>query len=1417
MNSKSKALFLLVFALLLGLITAKSSYAAYCSTPNFQFCAFGESANYWACGIFTSGDQCGGCAIYHGCICYGDSAYSCNLGNFICQSSYYGGCPSVSGYEGNVCLLADESTGGNPSDKCQQEMEGRWDPDELMCVVCDFSTHTQYQKIAGTSQKCYACTGDETWTPLGCANSISKTCEAACGAASVCDEKSPNTDITHCGCGASYLRDKCDSNCGCVDSNVCGSSAFASDCTASSSCNGYAPGTTFPDTCGLLSLIVNKKCDSTCTYTKTVYTCDSNTHTNCQQQSCGGITYYCTYDGSSWQWRTSYPSEVCNDGVDNDCDGKTDCNDENCQITITSSPGTGSGFVTVDGSDITTPQTYCAKDSWAKGTTHTLKANSPVKPQPALQYVYLSWSDGGAQEHTITVPSSLPATYTANYKTQVYLSVVANPSAGGTVSGSGWYDVGTTATISATANTCYKFSSWTGSGTGSYTGTANPASVTMNSAITETANFGYDDGASCSGTPYCSGTNRCGGSEGDTRYYDFKCQSGSCAATSSENCKCDAYDSDGGQSYTTYGYCTDYTGCSGGSCQSTTYYDSCSGDTLTEYYVSGSGDSATCASTTYNCKNLGSDYICSGGRCTNCKKDGEACSSTSDCCSYYTSGTTCYYSPNCVSSGAVAPLNQPVLSFSDSFINKISFGIIGQPICEFSTCSIADSCTANTLTVGKTCSASGCSSGTSYTCNSNTHTNCQAISCGGSTYYCTYDGSSWQWRTSYPSEVCNDGVDNDCDGKTDCSDSDCSSNPSCPSGQPDLIIEDIWSSGSTIYYRIKNQGNANAGASTSRLTIDGSNVATDSVGNLAAGASSDRSFSYSWTCSGANDTVTVCADVNNAVSESDETNNCRTETWNCADTTPPTCSIINITESSAYAYSSGTSVWYNTLSTGSFTVNVAASDNVGVANVSFPATVSAGGSDTSSPYSWTYNWDTADTYSGSATVTAYDAAGNTGTCSFNVVRDVTAPTTTASVAGSYTITLSSTDNPGGSGCDKTYYCIDTTNTCNPTTQYTGGISTSCASCCYVRYYSVDRVSNQEQPTKSTQFGPTCGCVKANPSVSISPSSQSGSPGQTLTYTVNVTNNDNAACGSSIFSLTVTQCPSGFTCGLSKTSVTISPGSTDSSTTISVTSPSTATVGNYTFKVRATNNTYSGEAFANYSIPCTCTGWSSIGCGISPCASDQMKQSRSCSPSGCDIEEQCVADPLCTACNSNGVCDVAGPDMGETQINCPNDCYTRAKIIPWENLLPGAEVKVVVYFNDSRWYDSRYKSPGRDASLNLTIDGREWIECVVHKKKWENDIGWPGNTDTWSTVYQGKSVVITSTLGYAKLEANCSLPMWLGSGSHQFVAIPTIYSEPTVLAPATARFTVVTPSPTPPVSKLDIFLQFLKSLLLIKIF
>ena len=71
----------------------------------------------------------------------------------------------------------------------------------------------------------------------------------------------------------------------------------------------------------------------------------------------------------------------------------------------------------------------------------------------------------------------------------------------------GWYDAGTSVGISATPGTGSSFVSWSGSGAGSYTGTNNPATVTMNAAVSETATFQPEqqgtlslDGSASSGT-----------------------------------------------------------------------------------------------------------------------------------------------------------------------------------------------------------------------------------------------------------------------------------------------------------------------------------------------------------------------------------------------------------------------------------------------------------------------------------------------------------------------------------------------------------------------------------------------------------------------------------------------------------------------------------------------------------------------------------------------------------------------------------------------------------------------------------------------------------------------------------------------------------------------------------------------------
>lgn len=158
--------------------------------------------------------------------------------------------------------------------------------------------------------------------------------------------------------------------------------------------------------------------------------------------------------------------------------------EQNPTITVTSNPNGRS--ITVDGNTYTAPQTF----SWTPGSSHSIGTTSPQSGGTGTQYLFSNWSDGGSQTHNITVPST-PTNYTVNFTTQYYLTMTANPSNGGIVSPqSGWKDAGSSIQILASTNGGWYFTSWTGSGSGSYSGSNNPAQLTsMNGPISETANF----------------------------------------------------------------------------------------------------------------------------------------------------------------------------------------------------------------------------------------------------------------------------------------------------------------------------------------------------------------------------------------------------------------------------------------------------------------------------------------------------------------------------------------------------------------------------------------------------------------------------------------------------------------------------------------------------------------------------------------------------------------------------------------------------------------------------------------------------------------------------------------------------------------------------------------------------------------
>jgi hypothetical protein len=151
-------------------------------------------------------------------------------------------------------------------------------------------------------------------------------------------------------------------------------------------------------------------------------------------------------------------------------------------VTVASSPFE-SGYVTLDGTEITAPQNF----TWTIGSTHTIAASSPVTCGSGCQYIFSAWSDSGVQAHNVTAS---PATtdYTATFQRQYYLTMSADN--GGTVSpSSGWQNASSMVQIQASPSTNYAFSAWTGSGTSSYSGTDSPTQFTMDGPVTESAAF----------------------------------------------------------------------------------------------------------------------------------------------------------------------------------------------------------------------------------------------------------------------------------------------------------------------------------------------------------------------------------------------------------------------------------------------------------------------------------------------------------------------------------------------------------------------------------------------------------------------------------------------------------------------------------------------------------------------------------------------------------------------------------------------------------------------------------------------------------------------------------------------------------------------------------------------------------------
>lgn len=172
-------------------------------------------------------------------------------------------------------------------------------------------------------------------------------------------------------------------------------------------------------------------------------------------------------------------------------------------------------------------------------------------------------------------------------------------------------------------------------------------------------------------------------------------------------------------------------------------------------------------------------------------------------------------------------------------------------------------------------------------------------------------------------------------------------------------------------------------------------------------------------------------------------------------------------------------------------------------------------------------------------------------------------------------------------------------------------------------------------------------------------------------------------------LSVSGCPASTSCSLNPTS-----GNPTFYSTLTILTSSTTPLGTYSItisgvgggKTRTTAYTLTVNP-----IPCNCTSWTNGACGAGGCT-NQRQQTRTCMPSGCNVESQCVDDANCLACSDGtfyGQCSVTKPlycSSGTlinscSQCGCPSgqscnattgSCYTPCNCSSWTNGLCGGD-------------------------------------------------------------------------------------------------------------------------------------------------
>ena len=155
---------------------------------------------------------------------------------------------------------------------------------------------------------------------------------------------------------------------------------------------------------------------------------------------------------------------------------------------------------------LTTSASPSGGGSVSGGGVYDDGANATVTATPNSGYRFNRWSGACTGTGTCSVAMTADRSVTAHFTRTYTLTTSASPSGGGTVSGGGAYDTGTDVTVTATANTGYRFDRWSGACTGS-----GACSVTMSANRSVTAHFIVRYTLTTSASPSGGGTVSGGG------------------------------------------------------------------------------------------------------------------------------------------------------------------------------------------------------------------------------------------------------------------------------------------------------------------------------------------------------------------------------------------------------------------------------------------------------------------------------------------------------------------------------------------------------------------------------------------------------------------------------------------------------------------------------------------------------------------------------------------------------------------------------------------------------------------------------------------------------------------------------------------------------------------------------------------